>query len=231
MTQPANVPATAYLGPVKTTELVIAGRPIRLVRPADPDRLLDADDVRAWNKADDYMPYWAYLWPGAFLLAEAVVREPQTWPEGTAALEIGCGLGLAGLAGLSRGLTVTFTDYDATPLEFVDRSARANGFAPPAYSTRRLDWREPPAETFTVVLGADVLYEARLVPLVARLLAGVLAPGGLALIAGPYRLAAEAFPDAARAAGLTCDREPVTATSAELGDLSGHLDRVRRPAV
>ena len=71
------------------------------------------------------MPYWAYLWPGAYLLAEAVVREP--WPEPVdgrillEALEIGCGLGLAGLAALARGLRVQFTDYDQAPLDFVAR--------------------------------------------------------------------------------------------------------------
>ncbi len=219
--------ATAYSGPVLTGEVTVAGRLVRLVRPADPDRLLDAPDVLAWNRADDYMPYWAYLWPGAFLLADAVARE--NWAEGTPALEIGCGLGLAGLVGLSKGLRVVFTDYDRTPLEFAARSALANGHPADAFSTRRLDWRDPPAETYPVILGADVLYEARLVPLVANLLAKVLAPGGTALIAGPYRVATEKFPEAVAALGLRCESVAVAAESAELGSLKGTLRRVTRP--
>ena len=48
------------------------------------------------------MPYWADLWPAARMLAKAIVRE--RWPAGLHALEIGCGLGLPGIAALAMGL-------------------------------------------------------------------------------------------------------------------------------
>jgi predicted nicotinamide N-methyase len=215
-------------GPESTSDLVVRGVALRLVRPSDPDRLLDDPSVQARNREDDYMPYWAYLWPGAYLLAEAVARE--SWRAGTAALEIGCGLGLAGLVGLARGLRVTFSDYDAAPLGFVARSAAASGFDPAAYSTRLLDWRAPPDERFGVVLAADVLYERRLVPLVADLLAAMLAPGGLALVAGPYRVASVGFAAAVAARGLSCRSEPVSADGGALGAVRGTLHRVGFPA-
>jgi predicted nicotinamide N-methyase len=217
---------TTYDGPVVTSEVLVTGRVLRLVRPGEPDRLLDAPDVAAWNRRDDYMPYWAYLWPGAFLLADVVACEE--WAPGTRALEIGCGLGLAGLVGLGRGLAVTFSDYDAAPLDFVARSAAASGFDRSSYWLRRLDWRDLPDERFPVILGADVLYERRLVPLVAGVLAGMLEPGGLALVADPYRVSAEGFPKAVEALGLTCEVVPVTAESVELGPLRGTLHRVSR---
>ena len=132
---------TVYEGPVATSVFDYAGWVVRMVRPSEPDRLLDDPGVLAWNRCDDYMPYWAYLWPGAFLLAEVVAREP--WRDGESALEIGCGLGLAGLVALSRGLRVRFTDYDEAPLRFVAQSAAANGFDPARFSTARLDWRAP----------------------------------------------------------------------------------------
>ena len=65
---------TEYQGPVVVSTLVLGGQPLRVVRPADPDRLLDDPLVLDWNRRDDYMPYWAYLWPGAYLLAEAVAE-------------------------------------------------------------------------------------------------------------------------------------------------------------
>ena len=219
-------PGTDYAGPVSISSLMIGGREVRLVRPADPDRLLDDPAVLAWNLSDDYMPYWAYLWPGAFLLAETIAREP--WADNLAALEIGCGLGLAGLVALSRGLRVRFTDYDDAPLGFVARSARENGFDPSTYAIARLDWRALPEERYPVVLGADVLYEKRLVPLVANVLATMLAPGGVALIADPYRVAAESFPAELEARGLTYEVQSVEASSAELGAVRGTLHRVRR---
>ena len=182
---------TEYSGPVVVTTLELSGRSIRLARPADPDRLLDDPVVLDWNRRDDYMPYWAYLWPAAFLLADAVAREHWPLPAADSrapeALEIGCGLGLAGLVALARGLYVQFTDYDPAPLEFVLRSAAENGFDPTRFAVRRLDWRALPDERFSLILGADVIYEAPLVPLVANLLGTLLAPGGLGLIASPYR--------------------------------------------
>jgi predicted nicotinamide N-methyase len=212
-------PGSRYDGPVTITTWTDGERVIRIVRPADPDRLLDDPQVQEWNRRDDYMPYWAYLWPGACLLAGEVARAP--WREllvhhrqllihhrlRTAdfeVLEIGCGVGLAGLVALSRGLSVCFTDYDSAALEFVARSAAENGFDSSRFATRLLDWRDPPDERYPVILGSDLLYERRLVPLLAKLLHRMLAPGGLGLIACPGRSSAEGFADSLADHGLTC---------------------------
>ncbi len=220
---------TEYIGPVSVTAFGFGGHAVRLVRPTDPDRLLDDPDVADWNRRDDYMPYWAYLWPAAYLLAEAVAREE--WPENSGgapieALEIGCGLGLAGLVALAQGLRVQFSDYDRAPLDFVARSAAENGFEADRYVTRLLDWRDLPDERFPLILGADVIYEARLVPLVANVLAAMLAPGGVGWIASPYRLSAEGFPAAVESLGLTCRAEPATATTEDGRPIAGTIYRV-----
>jgi predicted nicotinamide N-methyase len=206
----------------------VAGRLIELVQPVEPDRLLDDPAVAAWNAADDYMPYWAYLWPGAFLLGEALAA--GEWPAGTRALEIGCGLGLSGLFAVSIGLHVRFTDHDRTPLRFVERSAGANGFEPSSYSTALLNWSEPPDERYPLILGADVTYERRLTPLVAGLIAAMLEPGGLALITDPNRPAARGFGDAVRALGLATESIPAQADCDELGLVRGTIHRVWRPS-
>ncbi len=216
------------------TTLEFGGSAVKVVRPADPDRLLDDPVVRDWNQTDDYMPYWAYLWPGARLLAEVVSREP--WPrcgpgqEPPCALEIGCGVGLAGLVALGRGLRVHFTDYDLAPLRFVERSVRENGFDPTLCTTGLLDWREPPDLSFPIILGSDVLYEWRLVPLVAELLDVMLEPGGQGLIACPGRSSAESFPDAVRSRGLSCHAEPVASAAVDHPFVSGVIYRIRRKA-
>jgi predicted nicotinamide N-methyase len=216
---------TEYSGPTTVSTIRLGTTTLRLVRPAEPDRLLDDGAVADLNRHDDYMPYWAYLWPGAYLLAEAVLT--RSW-SGERALEIGCGLGLAGLAGLSSGLNVHFTDYDDAPLDFVARSVAENGLDPSRFSTGQLDWRSPPTAAYSLILGADVLYERKLVPLVASVLARMLAPWGEAWIADPYRVAAEEFPLAVCERGLTCTVEPVETTTAELGLVRGTLHRVRR---
>ena len=145
------------------------------------------------------------------------------------ALEIGCGLGLPGLVAVARGLRVQFTDHDPAPLEFVARSAAENRFDPGRYSIRQLDWRSLPDERFSIILGADVIYELRLVPLVAGLLSRLLAPDGMGVIASPYRAAAQGFPAALADVGLTCQEKSVTARSPEGQTIEGTIYHVRRP--
>ena len=217
-------PETRYDGPTTLVQLSFGPRTIRLVRPSDPDRLLNDPDVLALNAHDDYMPYWAYLWPGAYLLAEAVAREP--WRPGMGAIELGCGLGLAGLVGMASGLRVHFTDYDEAPLRFVGRSVEANGFDPSSTSTARLDWRDPPVGRYPLILGADVLYEQRLVPLVVNLIAGMLEPGGFALVAGPYRVATEDLEGHLAASGLVAEASPIAARTESGATVRGTLHRI-----
>jgi predicted nicotinamide N-methyase len=217
-----------YDGPVRESTIRVAGRSIHLVQPVDPDRLLDAPEVIAWNAQDDYMPYWAYLWPGALLLGEAVAT--LDLPSGTQALEIGCGLGLSGLVAVSMGFRVRFTDQDRTPFRFIEASARANGFDPASYSTALLDWRNPPDERYPLILGADVTYEKRLVPLVAGVIAALLDPEGLALISDPNRVSAQGFGDALRALGLATEAVPVEGEYEGLGSVRGTIHRVWHPA-
>src|SRR5215471_20973705 len=92
------------------------------------------------------------------MLAKAILREP--WLPGQEALEVGCGLGLPGIAALAAGLRVTFSDYDPCALRFAADNARLNGFT--EFRTLSLDWRRPPAELrVPVLLASDLIYELR----------------------------------------------------------------------
>ena len=98
------------------------------------------------------------------MLAKAIIRERwDQYPRPVRVLEVGCGLGLAGIACLARGLTVTFSDVDETALSFAAANARLNGFTD-GFRTIPLDFRAPPeGERYPVVIGSDLMYEARLV--------------------------------------------------------------------
>lgn len=216
--------ASPYDGPIREMTVRAGGRSLALVRPGDPDRLLEDPAVRAWNAADDYMPYWAYLWPGAFLLGDAIAG--GRWPAGTRALELGCGLGVPGLVAVAAGLHVRFTDHDRTPLGFVERSAAANGFDPAAYAVGLLDWRHPAAERYPLILGADITYERRLIPLVAGVIAAMLEPGGVALVTDPGRSACEGLDAALHAVGLVATPTHAEADGNELGPVRGTIYRI-----
>jgi predicted nicotinamide N-methyase len=133
------------------------------------------------------------------MLAKAILREP--WPPGLEALEVGCGLGLPGIAALSRGLHVTFSDYDATALRFAADNARANGFDD--FQLLQMDWRCPPEGLRKpVVLASDLIYEIRNVAPLVTLLKQVLQPGGVCLLTDQDRVPSQGLRDTLTAEGL-----------------------------
>jgi predicted nicotinamide N-methyase len=173
------------LGPAVRETVLIDDHTFLIERPTDSDRLLDHPAIRAAFAADEYMPYWVDLWPAARMLAKVIVREP--WPPGLEALEIGCGLGLPGVAALARGLRVTFSDYDATALRFAADNARLNGFQD--FDLLQLDWRHPPRDRrFPVLLGSDLIYELRNVAPLVGVIKQLLAPGGVCLLTDQDRV-------------------------------------------
>jgi predicted nicotinamide N-methyase len=171
--------------------VVVDGRTFLIDRPEGSDKLLDHPAIQRANQIDDYVPYWPEVWPASRMLAKAILREP--WDkhplkttEPLEALELGCGLGLAGLSALARGLRVTFSDYDRTALEFAAANARLNGFRD--FRCIPLDWRHPPPDLkVPIVLGADLLYEARNIDPILALIREVLLPGGVCLLTDPDR--------------------------------------------
>ena len=195
--------------PVQRLRVPVGAQDFTLIAPRDPQHLLDDPRVAARFAADEYMPYWATLWPAALVLADAVADWP-TVPPGRPAprvLELGCGLGLVGLVAAARGYDVVISDYDDDALAFACGSAQENGL--PVPTARRIDWRRSYADLKPDrILAADVLYEARNLEPIARFVAAHLAAGGEALVSDANRAPADGFPAVAAAAGLRVVVEP-----------------------
>ncbi len=170
-------------------EYEIGGHVLKLTVPNRPDDLLDDREVLSANERDDYMPYWAYLWPAAIPMAAAVLS--SDWPLGTRVLELGCGVGMVGIAALAKGYRVSLTDYDAKSVAAARHNAQLNGFDD--FEAFELDWRHPPARTFPVILGCDLLYEQRNLSPILDLLEGILEPGGTCWLADGGRHVAHQF--------------------------------------
>jgi predicted nicotinamide N-methyase len=204
----------------------VGGRNFIISRPADADRLMDHPAVHAAFAADEYMPYWTDLWPGARIMAEVIAKEK--WRPGLEVLELGCGLGLPGLVALSLGLQVMFSDYDATALRFAAENARLNGFS--NFRLLQLDWRCPPPNMcFALILAADLTYEMRNVEPLVALIKTMLRPDGTCLLTDPDRAPARLLRDTLEKVGLR-----YTATIAHAGEhegdqIGGTLYRITRP--
>ena len=158
-----------------SSERIVVGEvELDLLRPESAEALIDEDAFAV----DEFLPYWAELWPAAHALAAAL---PDV--SGLRVVELGCGLGVPSLVAAARGAEVTATDWAADAIELLRENAGRNGLV---LGAEVRDWREPWGERFDLALAADVLYEQRNVePLVARL--SDLAPRALIGLAGrPY---------------------------------------------
>ncbi len=226
---PPQTPLDA-LGPLVQEQVIVEDRTFVIYRPGDSDKLMEHPAVHAAFAADEYLPYWADLWPAARMLAKAILREP--WADHQAslgplnALEIGCGLGLPGVAALAMGLRITFSDYDATALRFAADNAEANGFFD--FKTLQLDWRHPPAEQFPVLLASDLIYEVRNVAPLVGLIQKVMRPDGFCLLTDQDRVPSHVLRDTLTAEGL-----PFTTQVARAGEpggrrVKGTLYRIRK---
>lgn len=175
----------------------IGSRRIELLRPAQPDEFLEDPQVLEANRRDDYMPYWSYLWPASVPMARALAHAP--WPSGTPVLELGSGVGLVGISALARGWRVTFSDYDETSLTACRVNAARNGFLD--VETLKLDWRQPLPRRFPVIIGCEVIYEARSHDPILDLIDAMLAEDGCCWIGDPNRSQAPKFYDKALRSG------------------------------
>jgi len=180
--------------------ITIEGRTFDLRHPRSADDLISEDE---FNR-DERLPYWAEVWPSAYVLAQRIAAEGRVESERPkrSLLELGCGCGLAAITAGAFGFETIAVDYYPEALEFAWLNANLNEIPPP--TTRVVDWRSYPSDLrdFDLVVAADVLYERDYCRLVAAAFRQSLRPGGLGILTDPQRLKAEAFPEECRRAGL-----------------------------
>jgi predicted nicotinamide N-methyase len=143
-------------------EVVLAGRTLTLLRPPSADELIDEQAFAA----EEFLPYWAELWPSGVALAEHVAALDV---RGLLVLELGAGLGLPSLAAALRGADVLATDWAEDAVALLRANAERNHIG---LRSELVRWDEPArfGTGWDLVLAADVLYEQRNAEQLLRLL-------------------------------------------------------------
>jgi len=164
---------------------MLGERDLSILRPRDGESLLDEE---AFSARDEYLPYWVELWPSGLALARAIAGRAL---RGARVLELGCGLALPSIAAALAGGRVLATDWSAEAVALATENARRNDTE---IDADVVSWYEPDELVergpWDLVLAADVLYEARNVPVLEELLPRL---GGEIWLADPGRAAGEEF--------------------------------------
>jgi predicted nicotinamide N-methyase len=170
--------------------VALPGRELLLLAPRDRDALLSDEAF----EHEEFLPYWAELWPSALALARVVARRPLT---GRRTIELGCGLALPAIAAAVAGARVLATDWAPDAVAIAAPNAERNGVE---LATERFRWDaapEPLGPPWPLVLASDVLYERRNVEPLLALLPRLTAAAGEVWLADPGRAPAAEFLDAA----------------------------------
>jgi predicted nicotinamide N-methyase len=165
----------------------VGGREVRLLQPRDPEALLDEEAF----EHEEFLPYWADLWPSALVLAEELGRRPL---EGVRVAELGCGLGVPSLVAALGGARVLATDWAPDAIDVLRANAARNAVD---LCAERCDWNEPGlllgGAPWPLVVAADVLYDRRNVAPLLALLPRLVDGAGEVWLADPGRKTAEPF--------------------------------------
>jgi predicted nicotinamide N-methyase len=161
--------------------VVLAGRDLAILRPRDSEALLDESAF----EHEEFLPYWAELWPSGVALAKRIAARAL---RGARTLELGCGLALPSMAAVLAGGRVLATDWSPEATRLAAENARRNAIE---LEVLTCAWERPEpllaAGPWDLVLGADLLYERRNADALLELLPRVAGPATEIVIADPGR--------------------------------------------
>lgn len=167
--------------------------PVRALEVENADCLLDGEDtVLADDECDIY---GACLWPSSLAIAREIVHEAAD----SHVVELGCGAAaIPSLTALAAGAkSVVATDWSPLARQLVeasvdrfqpDRAARLQTAHFDVRDAEREDFVLPGKEPCTLLVCADMLYDAQTAHAVGACVAHAVSQGASALVADPGRL-------------------------------------------
>jgi predicted nicotinamide N-methyase len=188
----------------ESVELSIGARRLMLLKVKNLECYVDREALL--RDETEEPPYWAHLWTGALTLARYI--EERLDCKDLSVLDLGCGLGLTGIVASLKGGSVMFADKEEDALAFAKVNARLNTCS--SFAVRLLDFTVDEIEQrFSLILGAEILYDRPTFPALAAFLARHLSLHGRALFADVKRTNTEDFYRQLDSVGLRWEREEI----------------------
>ena len=166
---------------VRFEPLTVGEHRLNILRMTDLEEILGGKNPLADVSA---FPFWVKIWEASLVLADLLVKLPDT--EGRTLLELGAGLAVPGLAAAKAGMRVTLSDYQDNILDFQRVSAAASSVAA---DYLLLDWKNPPEDLprFDILAGAEILFREEFFSPLLALMKRALKPDGVIYLAHDAR--------------------------------------------
>jgi predicted nicotinamide N-methyase len=171
----------------EVSSLAVGDHRFKFFVPKFLDPFLDKKDVF------EAFPLWSKIWEASIVLANYMTTTPVD-PQ-RRLLEIGCGIGVAGIVAARCGHRVTMTEYNRDSLNFARANARVNHTGEsPLPEIVELDWTKPRLEgRYHMILGSEVVYKEEYFEPLMGLFRRYLKPEGEILLAEGLRKTSVAF--------------------------------------
>jgi methyltransferase-like protein 23 len=167
---------------LEETELAIADRSWKILHGGSAISFAQEREYLSTQPAT-LRPYGIVLWPAAIALAHDLASRDLA---GKRVLELGAGTGLPGIVAATRGANVLQTDRQSLALNLCKQNAERNGVGSIAY--RVADWTAWNDDArYDLIVGADILYAEALHANLQHIFEISLAPGGVVVLADPFR--------------------------------------------
>ncbi len=172
----------------KTEAVLIGARTLPLIKVKNLEGLVDREALLSDDSEEP--PYWAHLWTGSITLVRYL--DSRVLLQGENVLDLGCGLGLVGVMAALKGGNVTFADKEREALAFARQSASLNECL--NTQTTLVDFTVSNLRRrFSIILGAEVLYDRPTFPQIILFLRRHLEIGGRAIFADAHRTNTDEF--------------------------------------
>jgi len=164
------------------TEIAVAGKRLKFLQANEIEGALDGVCLGESGSAE--FPFWLKIWEASVVLANFLSHIPQD--DNKEWLEVGAGMGVAGIFTAAFGHKMTITDHNEDAIKFARANATLNGLENIEFAL--LDWTRPTvANQYDYIIGSEVIYKEDLFEPLMHVFKSLLLPGGTIFLAGDVR--------------------------------------------
>ena len=158
--------------------IAIGGKSLKLYGVKINDSFVD-NLLHHGEEGTGNFPFWVKIWEASIVLADHLIQIGIQKDQKI--LEVGAGMGIAGLFLSAFGYDVTITDYDEDTLELLRINAKQNGLS--NLSVMKLDWNNPDIKgKYDIVCGSELVYKEVDIAPVISLIQRYIRPKGVVFL-------------------------------------------------